>query len=264
MAANSVFVQTEAHGRLGGLRNLLRAEFGVWFGSNMWWTQGLLWTAILNFLVGVLLWNEAAGGSVTEGVTLFGVFTGLFPAVAVVIILQEAIVGEVEKGTAAWVLSKPVSRTAFVLAKFIPNAVGILVAMIVLPGIVAYTQFSLAAGAPLPPLTFIAGMFVLWLVLLYYLALTLMLGTFFSHRAPVIGLPLALVFGQQMIIGLAPFLARFLPWGVFAPPGDAQYSLASALLAGAPVPDLLPVVAVFLSIVVFVGLALWRFERSEF
>lgn len=140
MAGNSAFIPVAARGRLGGLNNLLRAEFGIWFGTNMWWTQGLMWIVILNFLVGALLWSEA-GVELVEAVTLYGLFSGLFPAVAVVIILQDAIVGEVEKGTAAWVLSKPVSREAFVLAKLIPNAVGVLVSMVLLPGLAAYAQF---------------------------------------------------------------------------------------------------------------------------
>lgn len=264
MAGNSAFIPVAARGRLGGLNNLLRAEFGIWFGTNMWWTQGLMWIVILNFLVGALLWSEA-GVELVEAVTLYGLFSGLFPAVAVVIILQDAIVGEVEKGTAAWVLSKPVSREAFVLAKLIPNAVGVLVSMVLLPGLAAYAQFSAKAGAPLPPLGFLAGLLAIWLVLLYYLTLTLMLGTFFKHRAPVIGLPLAVVFGQQMIIGLAPFLAQILPWGVFAPPGDAQVSLASALFLGQPLPgSVLPLIALALSIIVFTGAALWRFGREEF
>ncbi len=69
----------------------------------------------------------------------YAIFAGLFPAVGVVIIMQGVVVGEKKSGTAAWVLSKPVTRPAFILSKVIANSLGVLVTMVVLPGIVAYT-----------------------------------------------------------------------------------------------------------------------------
>lgn len=264
MAGNSAFDLVQETGWRGGLRNLLRADFGVWFGTRLWWTQGLIWIAVINGILAGVLWSSSEGPDVPTGLTLYCVFSALFPAIAVVIIMQDAIVGEREAGTAAWVLSKPVSRAAFVLSKLFPNLAGVLVSMILLPGAIAYAQLSAAQGAPLPVGRFLAGQGLLWVYNSYYLTLTLMLGTFFTHRAPVIGIPLALAFGQQMLLGLLPFLAKVLPWSVAMPLGDTDRSIISAVMLGQPLPDLTPLFATSLSIVIFVAVALWRFEKEEF
>ena len=111
---------------------------------------------------------------------MYALFSCLFPTIAVIIILQDAIIGEKESGTAAWVLSKPVSRTAFVVAKLIAHSVGVLVTMTLLPGLVAYLQLSLAGDTWLNPLAFVGGMGIVWLYQMFFLTLTLMLGTAWS------------------------------------------------------------------------------------
>jgi ABC-2 type transport system permease protein len=259
-----MFELVQASGWQGGLRNLLRADFGKWFGTSLWWTQGLIWILVIDGILAGVLWSGGEDSSAVNGITLYCIFSALFPAIAAVIILQDAIVGEREAGTAAWVLSKPVSRTAFVLSKLFPNLVGVLVSMLLLPGAVAYAQLSAAQGSPLDPLRFLAGLGVLWIYISYYLTLTLMLGTFFTHRAPVIGIPLALAFGQQMLFGLLPFLLKVLPWSVAIPVGQSDRSIVSAIMLGQPLPDITPLVVTSLSILVFVAVAILRVEREEF
>lgn len=263
MAGNIAFVMVEERGWRGGLRNLLRVENGKWWRSRMWWTQTLMWTLIINGILAGLLWSGEGIGQI-EAVSLYSLFSGLFPAVAVVIIMQDALVGEKESGTAAWIMSKPVSRTAFVIAKLVANSVGVLFTMLLIPGIVAFIQLSLATGSWLDPLSFLGGIGVMYVHQLYYLTLTLMLGAFFNHRGPVIGIPLALTFGQQMIFGMLPFLVKVLPWTLIAPIGDMNTTIASALMLGEPLPDLSPLYFSLVSIVVFAALSFWRFEREEF
>ncbi len=62
---------------------------------------------------------------------IYAVFAGMFPAVAVVIIMQGVLVGEKRDGTAAWVMSKPISRPAFILSKVLANSLGVLATMVV-------------------------------------------------------------------------------------------------------------------------------------
>ena len=263
MAGNSAFIMVEERGWRGGLRNLLRVENGKWWRSRMWWVQSLMWTLIINGILAGVLWSGQEVGPI-DAVSLYTIFSGLFPAVAVVIIMQDALVGEKELGTAAWIMSKPVSRTAFVLAKLVANSLGVLFTMLLVPGIVAYIQISLALGSWLDPLAFLGGIGVMYVHQLYYLSLTLMLGAFFNHRGPVIGIPLAVTFGQQMIFGLLPFLVKVLPWTLIAPIGEMSTSITSALILGEPMPDLTPLYFTLFSIVVFVGLSFWRFEKEEF
>ena len=136
MAGNEAFVNATARGWRGGLSNMLRAELGKWFRTNTWWFQGLLWIAIINGILAGVLWSDE-GIDAFGAAAFFSLFMGLFPSIAIIIIMQDSIVGEKESGTAAWVLSKPVSRSAFVISKLVANLLGVLVTMVLLPAIVA-------------------------------------------------------------------------------------------------------------------------------
>jgi len=84
-------------------------------------------------------------------------------------------------------MSKPASRSAFVLAKLLAHAGAFVVLAVGVPAIVFCTQ-SLAAGWGMPPLApFVGGVALLTLHLLFYLALTVMLGTVLSSRGPIVG-----------------------------------------------------------------------------
>jgi ABC-2 type transport system permease protein len=265
MAGNSALYPSRVGGWSSGLRNLLRADFGKWFRTRRWLTQALIWVAVIDGILFSVLRTGGGEATLEEGVMLYSVFTGMFPAIAAVVIAQDAIVGERESGTAAWVLSKPVSRPAFVVSKLVPTAVGTLVTMILIPGLIAYGLLSWKAGAPLEVLNFLAASGIFWINLLFYLSLTVMLGTFFTHRGPVIGIPLAFSFGQQLLIGAVPSLVRVLPYTLAVPlSGDGPGSIAAAVLLGQAPPDLLPLLMTLVYIAVFVAVALWRFEREEF
>lgn len=263
MSGNDTFAMAYTRGWRGGLRNMLRAEFGKWFNTNMWWVQSLLWIAVINGVLAGMLWSED-GVDALEASALFSLFMGLFPSIAIIIIMQDAIVGEKESGTAAWVLSKPVSRSAFVLAKLMANLVGVLVTMVLLPSLVAYIQISIAARELLDPINFLSGLGVIYLNLVFYLTLTLMLGTFFNHRGPVIGIPLALAFGQQLILGIHPILVEVFPWTLVVPYGVIELPMAAAVIRGEIPHSMNPFYSALILVIVFVALSLWRFEREEF
>ena len=47
-----------------------------------------------------------------EAMMIFAVASGLFGAIGTVIAMQGSLIDEKKSGTAAWIMSKPVSRTA--------------------------------------------------------------------------------------------------------------------------------------------------------
>jgi hypothetical protein len=59
MAGNSAFQLAQPGGWSSGLRNLLRADFGKWFKTRMWWTQALIWVAVID---GILFSVLRSGG----------------------------------------------------------------------------------------------------------------------------------------------------------------------------------------------------------
>lgn len=234
------------------------AGFASWWRTNDWWIQALLWTVILNGSVAVAVWGDAPDG--IDVFTLFGVMT-MFAAIAVAIIMQEAIVGEKRSGTAAWVLSKPVSREAFMLSKLVPNAVGVIVTMIVIPSTVLLLQVSLA-GVQVSVPRFALGTLVAALNLMFFLTLTLMLGTLFDSAGAVIAIPLAFAFGQQLFVGI-PGLGSVLPWALVVATGDSDTSVTSAVITGQPIAAPGALVFTGLACVVFTVVAFWKWNRTE-
>ena len=262
-AGNDVFRLEEGTGWTRGLNNLLDAELGRWYRTRKWWGQILVWAAIINLILLIVAVSEESA-EVAELVMLFNMFMGIFAAVGVCIIMQGTIVREKQDGTAAWVLSKPASRQAFVLAKLIANSIGIIVTIVLIQGAIAYAIISLASGTTLSPLAYLAGLGTHIVNLFFYIALTLMLGALFNNRGIVIGLPLVFLFAQQFLIGLIPALADFLPFTLTVPLDDSSYpSIATAVMTGEAVPTVMPVLATLGFSILFVAIGLWAFEREE-
>ncbi len=265
MAGNSAFELVNERGWRSGLSNLSGMEFYRWWGTRLWWTMALMWTAIINMVVAGILWGSKTPPEIQDVLNLYGIFAGLFPPIAVVILMQDSIVGEKESGTAAWLLSKPVSRIGFILSKLLPAAVGVSVTMVLIPGLVAYAQFSLFAGSLLSPFGFLATVGVLSLIQIFFITLTVMLGTLFNGRGGVIGIPLAFNFLQQMLVGGLPFLANVLPWGLIAPPGDnSSMAVIGSFLLGETPSSLVPLVVIGVCIVIFTAVSVWKFNETEF
>ena len=105
---------------------------------------------------------------------------------------------------------------------------------------------------------------MLYLHLMFYLTLTLMLGTMFNTRGPVIGIPLGLIFGYQLVLQVAPALQNVMPYWLVNPLGQPQISLAGAVLMGQPLATVTPIIGSVVGVVVFTVIALWRFRREEF
>jgi len=262
MANDSELTLVSQRGWRRGFDNLLDNEFGRWWRTRRWWIQSLIWVAVIGFLMGSIIMQ---GGNDSETVTLiYGIFASIFPAVAVIIQMQSSLIGEKSDGTAAWVLSKPASRPAFILAKLVANSLSVLVTTVLIPGLVAYPLLSYAMGHFLNPLIFLAGLGVIWLSLLWYLACTLMLGAFLNSRGAVIGISLGLLFIQQYLFGLTPLLKSVLPWTLTVPVNNSNDALLPVLLQGGPVAAFLPqVIIICVEIGLFVWLAVWRFNKEE-
>jgi ABC-2 type transport system permease protein len=262
MVNNTELELVSQRGWRRGLDNLLDNEFGRWWRTRRWWVQALIWGSVVGFLLGAMIGQGDIDRKTL--VMLYGAFASMFPAVAVIILMQSALVGEKASGTAAWVLSKPVSRPAFVLSKLVANALTVLAVIVAFPGLLAYILIGIALGHPINPLHFLAGLGIVWLFLLYFLAFTLMLGALLKSRGAVIGIALGLLFAEQYIVGLVPFLKYALPWTLTVPYGNFDNTTLAMLLQGQPVGSCVPQVLILCAeIALFVMIAIWRFNREE-
>ena len=248
-------------GKGGGFGNLLRKELSQWWGTSMWWIHLLIWVFILNGVSTIVALTESLN---PEELMQEVVFTFLPMAVGIVamgtiITVQGAIVGEKQLGTAAWVMSKPASRAAFVLTKAISYIIGFWTVAIAVPAALFLIITRQIIPVPVALIPFLAGLGVVALSQLFYLMLTLMLGTLFNSRGPIAGIGIAFVMAGLLLKGfMPPVILMGTPWYL----SDISASLA----VQAPLPDnwFVPLVATGCWIVVFTAVALWRFSREEF
>lgn len=169
-------------------------------------------------------------------------YQGNFSLLPLLVVLSAmgTLASERKSGTAAAVLSRPVGRRAFLLAKLLVPAVVYAFGTVVAGGIcLAYT---LALFGPVHVPGFLAVNALLYLQLLLYLSLTLFGSALFSGSggAAAFGIGGMALFG---LVGVAPSVARYTPAGL----GPA----AVDVIVGR-VPE--PLVAVLVSLVVIVAL----------
>ncbi len=118
------------------------------------------------------------GGEGPPILLMYGIFGGMFVAFGVMIIMQRVLVGEKHSGTAAWVLSKPVTRTSFVVSRLVVNSIAILLTSVIVPGVILYITLGLFSDLGwLSPFGFLAALLMFSLQTFYWIALVLMMGT---------------------------------------------------------------------------------------
>ena len=193
MSANAaVLVPRQESGWRMGLASMLGKELAVWWRTRMGWAHCLVALFVLNGILEVDLRGNTGPNAIENATLAFLMTAALCVPLAAVSLAQDSILGEKHSGTAAWVLSKPLRRPAYVLAKLIAHGLGLFVAWVALPGVVGYLQLTKPAGGYLTPLRVAEVMGLDYLNLLFLLTLPLMLSTFLNGRGPVLGISLVL------------------------------------------------------------------------
>ena len=261
MVSSEGLMPVIGHGWRIGLNNMLRKEFKRRWDIRSILIQSAVWLFLLNLVLALALESES-GQSIFMGTYTYTFLTGLLAPIGAVFSIHGAIINEVKSGTAAWVLSKPTSRSAFIVSKLIVYGGGFLAIVILLQGIIAYAQISIFQGMLLPIIGFLGGLSLLGLNVVFYIALTVMLSTMFRKRVPIIGIPVALIIVQAFVLSL---LAEVTPWLPYIFPGSLN-DIARQMILQSPV-HAEWLLAIFVSAAlsaVFIYLALWRFQREEF
>jgi len=274
MVAKSEMQRVGLTGWRTGLANLLGRENRAWWASRRWLVQSVLWSVVVNGFVALLLFIQPAGARMTggpeptgpelliTGVTMLFQFGAFALAAGAIILVQDAIIGERQLGVTEWLLSKPVSRPAYVLSKLLAHGLGVLVILVGLQGALGYGLLSLLTGEQLPLLPYLVGMAGLAVHTLFYLALTLMMGVLTANRRMLLGVSLGVLLGGMFIVmNFARFLGTFAlltPWWL--------NNILPAAVLGQPMalPIWLPTGVTAVLSVLCVAVALARFERLEF
>lgn len=258
------------HGWRLGFKNLLSKENRRWWRSKRWLLQAALWTFFLNGLLIMILFILPAmvtpdGQSVLPGDTLQSGIQGYFSlasialALGITILVQDTVIGEKQSGTAEWVLSKPASRSAFILSKLFSNTLAMLVVMVAIPGIIAYGLLWIFDGNFYPVGPFLAGTATIFLHIFFYLSLTLMAGILVNNRSTVLAISLGSLLGGSFLRNLIPpGLSLATPW--------LLPDITALIAMGEPLPPMLwiPMITTAIWALIFVFVALWKFQKYEF
>jgi ABC-2 type transport system permease protein len=269
-------------GWASGFLNMLAKENKSWWNARSLAVQLLVWLVIINGPVALAVIIipplthtsvQPTDGSLQDipagamgmtpaqtanfGLMMFFELSGIAMLIGVVIIGHDSIVRERESGTAAWLLSKPLSRRSFVLSKLVANNLGMLTIIVLAQGIVAYSICS-AAGHNLVNIPrFLAGLGLLGLDLMFFMVLSIALGAFTLSKGVTLGVPLLTALAGSIVLPFRPELGNFMPWHLMG--------TAVSLSTGTPVAaaELYPVAATAIWIIVFALAALYRFESLE-
>jgi ABC-type transport system involved in multi-copper enzyme maturation permease subunit len=264
MVANTELERVGMSGWRTGLANLLRKENRAWWASRRWLVQSLVWTVVVNGLVAAVVFILAPmvdGDPVGIGLEMLFKFGGMALAIGVIVLVQDAIIGERKAGVTEWLLSKPMSRPAYVLSKLLAHGLAVLVILVGLQGAIAYGLLWLAVGEPLPLPPYLVGMAGLAVNALFYLALALMMGVLTANRAVLLGASLGLVLIGFFAVPLGATVSTL----VMLTPCALVHVLPAAVQGTPlPLPIWLPIGITAILSAIFVAVGIVRFQRLEF
>jgi ABC-2 type transport system permease protein len=178
---------------------------------------------------------------------------GEFGGLIAVLLAMGAVATEKERGTAAMLLSKPVSRAAFLLSKLV--AIGLTLAASVAIATAGAWFYTLILFEPLPVAGVAAGAVLQWLTLMAWTSITFLGSTLTrsSLAAAGFGIVAFIVVG---ILGVIPAIGPFLPTGLGAP--------ARALALGLGRVDAVGPIVATTALIAAAGFSSWlSFRRQE-
>lgn len=239
--------------------NLIDREASAFWRTRAWWWLALANVLLVNGLTGLATLGLARSGALARGdlasdelAQLFFVFHLIFAAGSAIVTAQSAVLGDEQDGSAAWILSKPVSRSTYLLAKALNLAVNAVVVGVLVPVAVIVPLWLWLGFAPsVATLVSIVG--GLALLVTFFSTLTLMLGTLLPSRAAVVGTALVVLVAMIQLGQIFPH----------ALPGGIPFTLATLLRDGQGV-SATPFVVTLALIAACLGVAVWRFRRTEF
>lgn len=145
---------------------------------------------------------------------------------AVIIMFGGAVSSEKKVGTAVLVLTKPLSRAAFVVAKFVSQTLLLVLTVGVGAAITWGATYAVFEKAPVGPLASATGV---WLVFgVMFVALMLLLSTLLDSQAGAAGAGFV-VYIALSIAGLWESLLLYTPAGLVGAPTDLALGDAGAL-----------------------------------
>lgn len=179
------------------------------------------------------------------------------PSLMIILLAMGSVADERSHGTAVTVLTKPVPRSIFVLAKFLAYAMMLLVSTSVAAAGAYFYTYQLFNALPVGP--FLVLNLALLIFFLMSLALTILASVLFRNAIAAGGLAFAGFLALSILPGLNSAIAQALPGALFSSDRVTQ------LLAGtASLRDILWPLGIGLGLAIaFIILACFVFQHQE-
>jgi ABC-type transport system involved in multi-copper enzyme maturation permease subunit len=256
-----VAVGTVGLGLLPGFYGLLRKDLTEWRRGRRAWIV-LMVSSLFMTLTAANAWLQAnlapAVGTVVPAPVLdpltnlaAAVSSQIFVVVAIFAAMS-LIVSEREGGTLAWTASKPVSRSAIWLAKWL-SATGFLWLLAGLVPLAATVALAIALYGPLPVMPVLSMAMGMGMAIALFTAIGLAVATVVTSQAAVAAVGLGALF-------LSPLVDALLPVAEYLPTSIVGWTLAAA---GGQSPGVTTPLSWGLSLVALVAFSLTRMERLE-
>lgn len=191
--------------------------------------------------------------TVADAVIQFTKNVGQFGTIVAILVTMGVVATEKERGTAAFVLTKPATRGAFLLAKIV--AIGLLLAVALAVAGALCWLYTLILFEALPVVAFAAAVGLVWLSLAAFASITFLASVVGRSAMVAGGLGIAALLASGFLSAL-PGVGAYLPTGLWG---------AADVLALGTVPE--PLVGpVLVSVVLVAGslaLAWASFRRQE-
>lgn len=248
-------------GFLPGFGGLLRKELTEWRRGRRTWIVLLISAAFMT-LTALNTWlmanlpDEATEGAPAPVLDPFmnlltGVSSQIF-VIAAIFAVMAIITAERESGTLAWTASKPVSRSAIWLSKFVASSAVMWVVAAIIP-LAATVALVLALYGPLPALPVIIVAIGMGMAIVLYVAVALAASTFVTSQAAVAGIAIGFIFVPQ-------FLGLIVPNMELLPQSILQWSM---LTAAGEAASMVTVISWAVTVIALVAFSVRRMERLE-
>lgn len=260
----SPLINREKVGPFNGLDNIMSLEASKWLDQNRWLIQSVIWLLFVNGLMSLgLVIAPLQGADITsarDGVVMFAELLFSIGPVGVIVLTQGDMINEIQDGSMECMLTAPLSRAAVIIGKFVVNSAFLLSVSVLLQGAVGLVLINQFGEGTIQSVSFLVSLTVHGLHLLFWISLTLMLGAFVEKRAVLLGSSIGFLLFQGLI---GTTLGRIHPIFQEILPGVLQRTALEVAL-GSSLTGYLPVLATITWVILFIGLAVWRFNNVEF
>jgi len=257
-----MLVRISENSWLRGFYPIFRKELSRRFGNKRWIVSIIIWMSLSAIPTISLIGGGSSLPSANQAISVLSLFLWLSNTpmwIGTIVISQGTIIEEKLTQTLLWIFSKPLSGSAFVLGKFAAFAIFIAVIMLGLPAIVIGITAVLYGLSFNYLLGYLGSILMIYLLLLFILSLTLMLGAFFQKISFVTAIAFMVYIGGASL-NANKYLRLIEPYSFAA---LQRYAVETA--AGSfPIQALFAIGSTFLLTIVFLFIASWKMERYEF